>query len=108
MHQFPGEPVPIRPALFVLPALLAAACAAPEWHRPGAPPDQVREDFAACRAAAAERMARAAAPAAPQVQLDPRFGATDPYRPAERRLEEERLVDACMREKGYTLAPAPR
>lgn len=100
--------MPQSPARFFLPALLVAACAAPDWQRPGASPDEVREDFAACRAAAHERMARAAPAAGPQVQLDPRFGATDPYRPAERRLEEERLVDACMRAKGYTLGSAPR
>lgn len=100
--------MPKSPVRFLLAALLVAACAAPEWQRPGASPDQVREDLAACRAAARERMARSTPAAAPQVQLDPRFGATEPHRPAERRLKEERLVDACMREKGYTLAPAPR
>lgn len=100
--------MPKSPARFFLPLILVAACAAPQWQRPGASPDQVREDFAACRAAARERMARTAPAAGPQVQLDPRFGATEPYPPAERRLEEERLVEACMREKGYTLAPAPR
>lgn len=97
--------MPKSPARLALLALLAAACAAPVWHRPGASPDQVRDDLGACRAQARERMARASPPA-PPVQLDPRFGATDPHRPGERRMEEERLVDACMREKGYTLAPA--
>jgi hypothetical protein len=92
-------------ALRALVALLAASCAAPQWQRPGTSPEAMREDLAACRAAARERLARAAPPL-PEARLDPRFGATDPYSPADRRLEEQRLADACMREKGYTLAPA--
>ncbi|MDW8469380.1 MAG: hypothetical protein RML56_10795 [Burkholderiales bacterium] len=86
--------------------LLACGCAAPRGQRSGASPDESREDLAACRAAAAERIARTAPATAPPMQIDPRFGATEPQRPAERRMEEERLVDACMREKGYRLAPA--
>jgi hypothetical protein len=96
-------------AVLLLLTALVGGCAEGGWHKPGADPDRVREDFGACRALAHERMARATPAPAPPVKLDPRFGTTETTGTAsEQRLQEQQLIDSCMREKGYRFVPAAR
>jgi hypothetical protein len=99
-------------------AFAAAACTPMQWIKPDAAPDQVEQDAIACQQDAwREARSRAwfyapfgAAPFRDQLgrQMfawphgpyagDP-FG--DPY------LEEGRLTQFCMRNKGYELVPQP-
>jgi hypothetical protein len=82
--------------------LLVAGCSTVQWDKPGATQASVDADVRACTTAAQ------AVPTLPQprttsfgIEMQPH--PTD--RDADRQLQEAQRVQACMREKGYTLKP---
>jgi hypothetical protein len=99
-------------------ALLLAGCTPMEWVRPDATPEQVDADAVQCqRDAWYEATSRYwyYRPLAPMVFRDalgrPVFArpygyASDPF--GDPLLEEARLAQFCMRNKGYELAPVER
>ncbi|HEX7250677.1 MAG TPA: hypothetical protein VF262_09880 [Burkholderiales bacterium] len=99
-------------------ALLLAGCTPMEWVRPDATPEQVDADAVQCqRDAWYEANSRYwyYRPLAPMVFRDalgrPVFArpygyASDPF--GDPLLEEARLAQFCMRNKGYELAPVER
>ena len=106
-----------RLSLVLLAGLAAAACTPMEWIRADATPEEVQRDSVDCQQAA-WREARSRdwyyAPFAGWPYRDP-FGRRifwpqggfaypfdDPY------LEEARLAQFCMRNKGYQLQEVPR
>ncbi len=96
----------MRPSLLLTLALVS--CTPTVWNKPGTDPETQKADFGACHALAQEKIARPA-PQAPSVQLSPIFGSLDgPIRPADRSLDQQQLVDTCMRGKGYRLEPVAR
>ena len=93
----------------LLPALLFFAfalegCAEQRWHKAGAGEATLSEDLAACNKLAQEQSARAGNLGLPPA-FDPRFGAPIGPSQAEQRLQERQAADACMRQRGYVLAP---
>jgi len=106
--------LPLVPAC----ALLLAACTPMQWTRDGAPPDAatLERDSSDCRLQAwreAQYRAWTYAPMGPIVIRDGRRFVGWPYRPyaypyADPFLEESRLTDFCMRNKGYELAPVEK
>ena len=76
------------------------------WDKPGADGTALAHDLTNCRALAHERAARAGNIGLPPAASDPRFGSPSGPTQVEQRLQEQQAVEACMREKGYTLVPA--
>lgn len=89
-------------------ALNLAACGEARWRKPGADDTALAHDLTNCRALAHVKAARAGNIGLPPATSDPRFGAPSGATQVEQRLQEQQAVDACMREKGYTLVPADR
>jgi len=94
---------------FLVPALLLFAfalegCAEQRWRKAGASEAAVAEDLSACSKLAQEKAARAGNLGLPPIS-DPRFGAPTGPSQAEQRLQERQAADACMRQRGYVLAP---
>jgi hypothetical protein len=99
---------PTPPAVLLLILGLAACAGASGWHKPGSDAEVLKRDLGDCQALAYDKVARTSPPA-PPVTLDRRFGNLEgPDRSTESRLRELQLVDSCMRDKGYSLAPAAR
>ena len=93
--------------------LSVGACAELRWSKPGVDAARMEEDMAQCRSEARLQADRVAAPRAPL--LPPTVGVDSLGRPvpvpARARTEdpllmEQDLTGACMRKKGYVLAPA--
>ncbi len=87
--------------LLTLAALALASCAELRWQKAGADEGAVTTDLSACRKLAQDRTQRMWG-VAPQPTVDPRFGPGGPSQP-DLRLQESQAVNACMREKGYSL-----
>lgn len=94
----------MRAACVLCLALALAACAEFRWHKAGVDPAELAADLSACRKLAQERSQRMWG-TAPQPNMDPRFGPSGPSQ-ADLRLQESQAVDACMRQRGYVLAPS--
>ena len=98
----------MRAARLLLVAFALASCAEVGWHKAGGDAAALPNDLANCRVFAQGRISRTLGPPVP-ASTDPRFGADMTQRSgAARLIEEQELVDRCMREKGYTLVPAGR
>jgi len=78
------------------------------WDKPGADGTALAHDLTNCRALAHERAARAGNIGLPPAASDPRFGSPSGPTQVEQRLQKQQAVEACMREKGYTLVPAEK
>lgn len=96
-----------RAAGLLLFAFALASCAELRWHKAGAEPAALSRDLSECRALAQERTQRMWG-AAPPASSDPRFGAPSAPSQADLRLQESQAVSACMRQRGYVLAPADK
>lgn len=94
----------MRAASVLCLALALAACAEFRWHKASVDPTELAADLSACRKLAQERTQRMWG-TAPQPTVDPRFGPSGPSQ-ADLRLQESQAVDACMRQRGYVLAPS--
>ncbi|HYY62586.1 MAG TPA: hypothetical protein VE756_14475 [Burkholderiales bacterium] len=82
--------------------LLLAGCSTMHWDKPGATPASVDSDLRACATAAQ------AVPTLPQPKTTSTGIEIQPHpsdRDADRQLQEAQRVQACMRDKGYTLRP---
>jgi hypothetical protein len=82
--------------------LLLAGCSSVQWDKPGATPASVDADLRACATTAQ------AAPTVPPLKTTSTGMEIQPHptdRDADRQLQEGQRVQACMREKGYTLRP---
>ena len=82
--------------------LLLAGCSSVQWDKPGASAASVDADLRACSSAAQ------AVPTVTQPRTTATGAEIQPHpsdRDAERQLQEAQRVQACMREKGYTLHP---
>ena len=80
--------------------VLLAGCSTVQWDKPGATPASVDADLRACSSAAQ------AVPTVPQLRTTSTGAEIQPHptdRDADRQLQEGQRVQACMREKGYTL-----
>ena len=94
------------PTLLAAAALLAlAACAPVHWQKKDGDNSALAQDLAACRKLGLERSA-AMGTSVPRSEISPVFGPTGPS-PADARMQETQVVTACMRQRGYVLAPAP-
>jgi hypothetical protein len=83
-------------------ALLLAGCSSVQWDKPGATSASVDADLRACTTAAQ------AVPTLPQPRTMSTGAEIQPHptdRDADRQLQEATRVQACMRERGYTLRP---
>lgn len=94
----------MRAACVLCLALALAACAEFHWHKAGVDPTERAADLSVCRKLAQERTQRMWG-TGPQPNMDPRFGPSGPSQ-ADLRLQESQAVDACMRQRGYVLAPS--
>src|SRR5262249_9989270 len=82
--------------------LLLAGCSSVQWDKPGATPTSVDADLRAGSTVAH------AVTTVPPTRTMPGAAETQPPPPdrdADRQLQEAQRVQACMREKGYTLRP---
>lgn len=82
--------------------LLIAGCSSVQWDKPGATPASVDADLRTCTTAAQ------AVPTLPQLRTTSTGMEIQPHptdRDADRQLQEAQRMQACMREKGYTLRP---
>ena len=80
--------------------VLLAGCSTVQWDKPGATSASVDADLRACSSAAQ------AVPTVPQLRTSPTGTEIQPHpadRDADRQLQEGQRVQACMRDKGYTL-----
>jgi hypothetical protein len=80
--------------------LVLAGCSSVQWDKPGATSASLDADLHACTTAAQ------AVPSVPQLRTSPTGAEIQPHptdRDADRQLQESQRVQACMREKGYTL-----
>ncbi len=106
----------MRPALIVITALAAAACASPQWAKQDTAVEQAQADLRECEDAAF-REANAVrhpyptmGPVILQDASGKRFNVypigpfADPY--GERFMRQGRLARQCMSKKGYELVPA--
>ena len=92
------------PALLAAAALLAlASCTQVHWHKKDGDNSALAQDLAACRRLGLERSA-AMGTSMPRSEINPVFGPTGPS-PADARMQETQVVTACMRQRGYVLAP---
>jgi hypothetical protein len=91
-------------ATLLLFAFALTACADQRWHKASADEASLTQDLAACNKLAQEQAARAGNLGLPPA-FDPRFGAPVGPSQAEQRLQERQAADACMRQRGYVLAP---
>jgi hypothetical protein len=92
------------PALFAATALLAlASCAQLHWQKKDGDNAALAQDLADCRRLGLERSA-AMGTTIPRSEISPVFGPTGPS-PADARMQETQVVTACMRQRGYVLAP---
>ena len=101
----------LRSSAVAVMVLSVAGCAEMRWSKPGMESAKLEEDLAQCRGEARLRAARASLPrttALPPLLTDPggrpvpgptRSRTDDPM------LLEQDLTGACMRGKGYELAP---
>jgi hypothetical protein len=105
-------------ALFVVAALCAAGCTPMQWVKPDATAEQLQEDSTRCHQDAwreAQLNSWYYRPFSPFAMRDP-FGrpfVAWPYRPyadpfGNAYLEEARLAQFCMRNKGYELEPVEK
>jgi hypothetical protein len=81
---------------------LIAGCSSAQWDKPGATPASVDADLRTCTTAAR------AVPTVPQLKTTSTGMEIQPHptdRDADRQLQEAQRMQACMREKGYTLRP---
>ena len=81
-------------------SLLLAGCSSVQWDKPGATPASLDADLRACTTAAQ------AVPTVPPLRTTSTGAEIQPHptdRDADRQLQESQRVQACMREKGYTL-----
>ncbi len=85
-------------------AAALAGCADLRWSKPGADDAAMAGDLAACDRLAQERAARAGNLGLPPLG-DPRFGGPGGPSQVEQRMLERQALEACMRAKGYRLAP---
>jgi hypothetical protein len=82
--------------------LLIAGCSSVQWDKLGATPASVDADLRTCTTAAQ------AVPTRPQLRTTSTGMEIQPHptdRDADRQLQEAQRMQACMREKGYTLRP---
>ena len=92
------------PALLAAAALLAlASCTQVHWQKKDGDNSALSQDLAACRKLGLERSA-AMGTSMPRSEISPVFGPTGPS-PADARMQEAQVVTACMRQRGYVLAP---
>ena len=92
------------PALLAAAALLAlASCTQVHWQKKDGDNSALAQDLAACRRLGLERSA-AMGTSIPRSEISPVFGPTGPS-PADARMQETQVVTACMRQRGYVLAP---
>ena len=82
--------------------LLLAGCSNTHWDKPGATTASVDADLRACTTAA-QAVPTLPAPKTTSTGMEIQPHPTD--RDAERQLQEAQRVQACMRDKGYTLRP---
>jgi hypothetical protein len=93
-------------------ALILAACAEMRWSKPGVGSAKLEEDLAQCRGEArmqASRESLPRSPGSPQAIRADAAGRPVVAPPASRGTDtlvlEQDLTSACMRGKGYELAP---
>jgi hypothetical protein len=102
--------------LIALLVLLAAGCTPLEWTRPGASPDELRQDVAYCRQEAWREAqwnsflflnryygATTVVDAQGRRIVVPNSPFGNPF--GDRYIDEARLAHFCMRAKGYELVP---
>ena len=80
--------------------LVLAACSSVQWDKPGATTAGIDADLRACSTAAQ------AVPTLSQARTTASGAEIQPHptdRDADRQLQQGQRVQACMREKGYTL-----
>jgi hypothetical protein len=82
--------------------LLLAGCSNVHWDKPGATQGSVDADLRACTTAA-QAVPTLPAPKTTSTGIEIQPHPTD--RDADRQLQEAQRVQACMRDKGYTLRP---
>jgi len=82
--------------------VLVAGCSSVQWDKPGATAASVDADLRGC-SSAAQAVPTLAQPRTTSTgaEIQPHPGDRD----ADRQLQEAQRVQACMREKGYTLRP---
>lgn len=108
----------MRIALPALAVVVLAACAPMQWVKPDAAPGQLEADMTECRNQAWQETRMRYAflqPVAPAVVTDSlgRRFLVHPYGPfadpfGHQFMEENRLADFCMHNKGWSLREAPR
>ena len=91
------------PALLAVALLALASCAQVHWQKKDGDNSALAQDLAACRRLGLERSA-AMGTSVPRSEISPVFGPTGPS-PADARMQEAQVVTACMRQRGYVLAP---
>jgi hypothetical protein len=80
--------------------LLVGGCASVQWDKPGATPEILGADLRACTAAAQ------AVVSVPPLRTTSTGAEIQPHATnldADRQLQEGQRVQACMRDRGYTL-----
>jgi hypothetical protein len=103
----------------VLLAVGACATPGPQWQKPNTDEAQQEADLALCRRAARDQVMRAYSPDRDVVRpIGPSTSIDDPMRQADqarreraasdRNRTEMRMVDECMRERGYKPASAEK
>ena len=88
-------------------ALIAQACAGPQWTKAGADAAAVSRDLDDCRAVALRRAAPAVAPSSSPQAVTDRGRSTNPLTASagsnERFIDEREEVNRCMAKRGYEL-----
>jgi hypothetical protein len=84
-------------------AALIAGCSSVQWEKPGATQAGIDADLGACTSAAES------VPILPSPRTTPTGVEIQPHpsdRDADRQLQVAQRVQACMRDKGYSLRPS--
>ena len=92
-------------------AAAAAGCGSVVWQKAGVDEAGTAQDLRSCQREAQVNITRLYGPPVPAQSLgvNPRFGIESPRpSPADRMLQEQQVVERCMRDRGYTLVPAPK
>ena len=101
------EMIPTRPLLAAAGLALIAACAGPQWTKPGADASVISRDVDECRGVALKRASPAAAPSTSTEATTDRGRSGTPMSISagsnERYIDEREEVHRCMLTRGYQL-----
>lgn len=95
----------------LLPVLLLVGCAQLEWHKAGAPDEDIERDQTSCTAEARSEARLRTPPSLPQQAVTDRMGRVISVRPSSPEMAqfslEQELIRQCMQALGYALQREP-